>query len=513
MYCALIGDLIHSRDIPARRREEVQQRLRLLLDEMNTQFSDYLASPFLVTLGDEFQGLLTAAEPALEIIEYIGRGLAEYRVLVRYGLGLGEISTGPVNRAQALGDDGPAYHYAREGVELLRREGWRGFPVAIRTRRDDEPLLHALCRLLNGLTEDWSAAQRQYAMDMDLLGEQLLVAEKNHVQQSSVSRALKRGRYRDYREARKTLMDYLMNTYDCPESAGLLGRYNRAVTLARNREYEPALAILEPLLPALPEAAGREPPSRGDVLGLMGKCLAGLHRYRRAIARTEEAIHWEEGQNASRQRLAQLYSHLGCCWLYLAETAGRTGALRATEVLERAAGLCRDTPALEIEIRNNLAASYGIAGDWEREITTREELQNWIEAHGLQFREESCSNLHNLSIAYARTQKIGKALAAAKEAVRLADLQVYPQEGAGRTYFHYASLLERTGAPADQIIPPAEKALAFSKRDNDLPHVRAACAQLEPLYRASGNEKAAGWAAEQRLRAERMLKAPAETRK
>ena len=74
MYCALIGDLIHSRDIPSHQRETVQKRLRLLLDEMNTQFSDYLASPFLVTLGDEFQGLLTAAEPALEIIEYIDWG-------------------------------------------------------------------------------------------------------------------------------------------------------------------------------------------------------------------------------------------------------------------------------------------------------------------------------------------------------------------------------------------------------------------------------------------------------
>lgn len=510
MYCAFIGDLIHSRDIPPHQREAVQERLRLLLDEMNTQFSAYLASPFLVTLGDEFQGLLTAAEPALEMIEYIDRGLAEYRVLVRYGLGLGEISTGPVNRAQALGDDGPAYHYAREGVELLKREGWRGFPVSIQTNQADGPLLHAVCRLLNGLAEDWSSAQRQYAMDMDVLGEQLLVAEKNRVQQSSVSRALKRGRYRDYRETRKTLMEYLMNTYDCPESAGLLGRYNRAVTLARKREYEPALAILEPLLP---ESAGSEPPSRGDVLGLMGKCLAGLHQYRRAIALTEEAIAWEEGQNAPGLRLAQLYSHLGYCWLYLAETVGRTGALRAAEALERAAGLCQNAPALEIEIRNDLAASYGAAGDWEQEVTVREELQRWITARGLQFREGSRSNLHNLSVAYTNLKQNEKALAAAKEAVRLTDLQAYPQEGAGRIYGHYASLLERTGAPAEKIIPWAEKALAILKRDRDLDHVRGVCAQLELLYRAAGSEKAADWAAEQRLRAERMLKAPAESRK
>ena len=513
MYCALIGDLIHSRDIPSHQRETVQKRLRLLLAEMNTQFSDYLASPFLVTLGDEFQGLLTAAEPALEIIEYIDRGLAEYQVRARYGLGLGEISTGPVNRAQALGDDGPAYHYAREGIELLKEKGWQGFPVSIQTKQADGPLLHSLCQLLNGLIEDWSAAQRQYAIDMDLLGEQLLVAEKNHVQQSSVSRALKRGRYRDYQETKRTLMNYLMNTYDCPKSAGLLGQYNRAVTMARNREFEPALAILEPLLLALPEAAGREPPSRGDVLGLIGKYRAGLRQYREAITWTEEAVRWEERQNASRQRLAQLYCHLGCYQLYLAETVGRTSALRAAEALQRAASLCQDTPALEIEIRSNLAASCGIAGDWEREITIREELQSWIEAHGLQFREGSRSNLHNLSVAYTRLGQNEKALSTAKEAVRLADLQACPHEGVGRVYCHYASLLERTGTPVEQIIPWAEKSLALLKRDRDLAHVQGLCAQLESLYHAAGSEKAADWAAELRLRAERMLKTSSEARK
>ena len=218
-------------------------------------------------------------------------------------------------------------------------------------------------------------------------------------------------------------------------------------------------------------------------------------------------------ENASRQRLAQLYCHLGCYQLYLAETVGRTSALRAAEALQRAASLCQDTPALEIEIRSNLAASCGIAGDWEREITIREELQSWIEAHGLQFREGSRSNLHNLSVAYTRLGQNEKALSTAKEAVRLADLQACPHEGVGRVYCHYASLLERTGTPVEQIIPWAEKSLALLKRDRDLAHVQGLCAQLESLYHAAGSEKAADWAAELRLRAERMLKTSSEARK
>lgn len=45
----------------------------------------------MITLGDEFQGLLNNPAYAIEIVKYIQREL--YPVKLRFGIGIGEIST------------------------------------------------------------------------------------------------------------------------------------------------------------------------------------------------------------------------------------------------------------------------------------------------------------------------------------------------------------------------------------------------------------------------------------
>ena len=89
MYCAMIGDLINSKKLLAEDRAAIQERLKALLNGVNENFSSFLVSPFLMTLGDEFQGVLTAAKPALEIIEFLGQNLLEFPIQIRYGIGNG----------------------------------------------------------------------------------------------------------------------------------------------------------------------------------------------------------------------------------------------------------------------------------------------------------------------------------------------------------------------------------------------------------------------------------------
>ena len=512
MYCAMIGDLIDSKKIKDDERKMVQVRLHQLLDEMNIRFSEYLASPFLITLGDEFQGLLTAAEPALEIIEYIDRGLARHQVRMRYGIGLGEISTGPVNRAQALGDDGPAYHYAREGVDLMREMGWTGFPVSIQTKRHDAPLLETICRLLNDLTEDWSAVQRQYVLDMEVLGEQLLTAEKNGVSQSNISRALKRGHYQTYQYAKETLKQYLLSTYDCPDSAGRLGRYNQAATLERNHKCGVAVPILEELLKEI-GAENTQLPSRGDVLFLLSKCQIGEENICAAIKSAEDAIHWETNHGGPNRRLAELYQQLGICYIEMAEQNEKKGledekrvwGERAIPALDQARCLCQNTPVLEAEIFNNLAVAYGAAGDLHEEINTRLKLMAWIDEKSIQT-QMVCANLHNLGSAYVRSQEYEQAFKVAKKAVQMAEQITAPDKGIGRVYSLYAMLLFQTEATPEEVLLYAQKAVAYSKRDNDYHCILQACRLLEEIYRIMNRVEAADWAAEQCLRAERTLR-------
>lgn len=513
MYCAMIGDLIGSKKLLADEREAVQNRLRQLLDEMNTRFSEYLASPFLITLGDEFQGLLTAAEPALEIVEYIDRGLSKHRVRIRYGLGLGGISTGPVNRVQALGDDGPAYHRARAGVDNLKELEWKGFPVSICTRQPDETLLHAVCQMLNDLTEDWSTVQQQYVLDMELLGEQQLVAEKNGVSQSSVSRALKRGHYKTYQQTKETLKQYFLSTYDCPESAGRLGKYNWAAFLERNRRCEEAISVLEQLL-AVPELEESELPSQGDVLFLLGKCQRWEGKLSAAVESIHRAIQWEENRKETTdRRVAELYQQLGECYLDLSErdernvagSYGREWAKKAVSAIKHGLSLCQGMPSLEADISSDLALAYGMQGDIENEIIARLELQIQMEKQLIQT-ESVCSNFHNLSCAYSLRGELGKAMEASEKAVQAADQLTVLSSNLGRIYQHYAELLLKTRGSQEVALSYARKSLACAKRDNDVINIKYACRLLEYIYQKEKNPEAANWAAEQRLRAERVLR-------
>ena len=55
-YIAIIGDIKNSRKID--NRKEVQTKLNGVLDEINQTYCEEIAAGFLITLGDEFQGLL-----------------------------------------------------------------------------------------------------------------------------------------------------------------------------------------------------------------------------------------------------------------------------------------------------------------------------------------------------------------------------------------------------------------------------------------------------------------------
>src|SRR5712692_4014319 len=110
---ALIGDVVRSRELPGRQRHQVQLGLEQLAATINQRYRRAIAARFLVTLGDEFQGVLKRAEILPDLIWHIERTLANTEV--RIGIGFGTLNTRlkPV----ALGMDGSACHAARAAIE------------------------------------------------------------------------------------------------------------------------------------------------------------------------------------------------------------------------------------------------------------------------------------------------------------------------------------------------------------------------------------------------------------
>ena len=116
-YLVLIGDLVASRHSPQRR--ELQQRLKAVLKRLNQQ-TPGPASPYTLTLGDEFQAVFTRADTIFDDMIQILAALHPDQV--RFALGLGEITT-DLNPDQALGMDGPAFYRARDGIDHLKDSG------------------------------------------------------------------------------------------------------------------------------------------------------------------------------------------------------------------------------------------------------------------------------------------------------------------------------------------------------------------------------------------------------
>ena len=117
LYAALIGDIVKSRKV--NHRTELQTKLEDVLSKINFDYEQFIESKFLVTVGDEFQGLLKPSAPIYKIICSIAEAI--YPVQVRLGLGLGGITTTPV-KEMALGMDGPAFYAARDALNIAHKK-------------------------------------------------------------------------------------------------------------------------------------------------------------------------------------------------------------------------------------------------------------------------------------------------------------------------------------------------------------------------------------------------------
>lgn len=160
-YLAVIGDIVDSKRMTSDQRILVQSKLEETLDYVNQQYQAYIVSDFLITLGDEFQGLLRPNAPLYEIISRVMEGINAERdkekfVEIRFGIGLGRILT-DIKRV-ALGMDGPAFHFARNALVMSHNR--KGHAIVFRAEpgtifEQDETSINTLLGLFAVTRKFW----------------------------------------------------------------------------------------------------------------------------------------------------------------------------------------------------------------------------------------------------------------------------------------------------------------------------------------------------------------------
>jgi len=195
-YVAIIADIVDSRRITGARRRELQKRLELLLSEVNRDFAQAIAANFLITVGDEFQGLLRGAAVIPALMRRLEIALPD--ITLRTGIGYGMLET--ELRPSAIGMDGPVWHAARAAIDEAKRTDrlggvFQGFGTT-------EDLIHnGFARVLHLLRSRMTDKQRRL-MDA-LLGTQTQkeIAQSSGVSKQAVSKQARAAGVEAYREA------------------------------------------------------------------------------------------------------------------------------------------------------------------------------------------------------------------------------------------------------------------------------------------------------------------------
>lgn len=207
-YIAVIGDIKNSKELSDRR--QVQEQLKKVLADINQKFEMDISSKFIVTLGDEFQGLLCNGENTVNIIETIEREM--YPVRIRFGVGVGTITT-DIDSEMALGADGPGYYNARKAIECLKEKEGKNKIQASDIRVEIEQdrysmavMMNTILSLMAVLKGEWTERQREIIWDYDQYQDsQKNCAHRLGISQSSVQRSLNNGNYYAYKEAKDTI--------------------------------------------------------------------------------------------------------------------------------------------------------------------------------------------------------------------------------------------------------------------------------------------------------------------
>lgn len=218
MYFAIIGDIVKSKKIE--NRNQVQEKLNEVLKQLNSKYEKSIAAKFIITLGDEFQGLLLNSNNVIDIIDEIKFEM--YPIKIRFGVGIGCIDT-QINKDMALGADGPAYHYARKVIEDIKvlnkmnSKAQYNTDIMISAGNSNDNIIdlinNNLC-LCYFIEEKWTDKQRDLIKKIiysDMT--QREIANELKLVQSSVQRRLKFSGYYNYVYVKQGLKKVLSNVW------------------------------------------------------------------------------------------------------------------------------------------------------------------------------------------------------------------------------------------------------------------------------------------------------------
>lgn len=174
--------MVRSRDLPRSRRRVLQKQFSTLIVNLNRNYRKTISSRFVITLGDEFQGILNSAVMIPDLLWHLEQDFPGREL--RVGVGFGTLDT-PL-QSDAINIDGPVLHLARAAIEQAKKSQSLGGVFRGFGELDD--ILNAMARLLWFHRSRWTRSQRRIAGLIRQGLSQTQVAKKLGIRKQVVSR-------------------------------------------------------------------------------------------------------------------------------------------------------------------------------------------------------------------------------------------------------------------------------------------------------------------------------------
>ncbi len=210
IYFVIISDIVNSRNID--NRLDVQEKYISLTDTLNRKYHPDIASKFVVTMGDEIQGLLENPKNIIAIIKEMSNTM--YPNKLRFAIGVGTINT-KIDFENSIRIDGNSYHRARlciDKIKELNKKNPSTYNIMINSNNEVwDDLVNSNLMLCNALRSSWTQKQDMIVNMYETCDkDQGKTSKALSFSQSYISKTLKVVMYKNFSDALNTVSNALI---------------------------------------------------------------------------------------------------------------------------------------------------------------------------------------------------------------------------------------------------------------------------------------------------------------
>lgn len=204
-FVAITGDLVRSREI--KERSKIQSKIKSILEKVNRRFGKVILVKFSITIGDEFQGLITSLKQSYSIIKEINKYL--YPLNICFGVGEGKISTKIGKRTTEM--DGECFFLSRKA--LIKAKKRRQSLIYQTNNNSRDIFINTIIMLQDAIKQNWKDLHYQRVWEYEKYGTTEKVAKKKGVSSQAISKALRVAKYSEIKRAEEVIVNSLETTF------------------------------------------------------------------------------------------------------------------------------------------------------------------------------------------------------------------------------------------------------------------------------------------------------------